>query len=188
MGINDGACSIKECERPAHIRGYCSMHYQRFMKHGDPLAGNGRYSTPEAAIAARSKREGACLVWTGHANAKGYPRMNVGGNKLVLVYRYVWERANGPIPDGAEIDHICFNRACLELSHLRLSDRVANTRHRMGAQPNSISGVRNVHRRGNRWVVRLKSKGKHFEFGSFDTIEAAAVAAKAARREMFGVD
>lgn len=156
------------------------------MKHGDPLGGNGRYSTPDEAIVQRSKREGGCLVWTGHINAKGYPRMNVGGKKLVLVYRYVWERTHGPIPEGAEIDHICFNRACLELSHLRLADRVSNTRHRLGAQPNSISGVRNVHRRGDKWIVRLKSKGKHYEFGTFATIEEAEEVAKEARRKMFG--
>jgi len=156
------------------------------MKFGDPLAGGTKYATPDEAIAGRSSREGDCLVWKGHLNQKGYPRMNIGGNKLALVYRYVWERSNGAIPDGVEIDHICFNRACIELAHLRLADRVSNTRHRSGAQPNSISGVRNVHKRGNMWIVRLKSKGKHYEFGSFATIEDAAEVAKEARRSMFG--
>lgn len=163
------------------------MHYQRFMKYGDANGGFfEKHATPSESIAARSRRDGDCIVWTGHLNQKGYPRFNSGGNKLVLVYRYIWEQANGPIPQGREIDHICFNRACIKLEHLRLSDRVSNTRHRIGAQPNSISGVRNVHRRGNKWIVRLKSKGKHYEFGSFDNIEDAAIRAKEARQEMFG--
>jgi hypothetical protein len=183
----DKICSVIDCEREAKKRGYCQMHYQRFMKFGDPLKGGARYSSPDEATEKRVRKDGDCLVWTGHINAKGYPRINTG-SRLELVYRYVWERENGPIPENAEIDHKCFNRACINLEHLRLSDRVANTRHRMGAQPNSISGVRNVHRRGNRWIVRLKSKGKHYEFGSFDTIEEAEVVARQARRDMFGTD
>jgi len=163
------------------------MHYQRVMKFGDPNKGGARYSTPAEAVEKRTRVEGDCLVWTGHLSVKGYPRMNIG-DRLVLVYRWVWEREHGPIPDGAEVDHICFNRACINLDHLRLADRVSNTRHRSGAQPNSKSGVRNVHKRGDQWVVRLKSKRKHYEFGIFDTIEEAEVVARAARREMFGTD
>ena len=29
-------CSIEECERPSRRRGWCSMHHQRWKKHGDP--------------------------------------------------------------------------------------------------------------------------------------------------------
>lgn len=32
-------CSIADCKRPNHRRGYCTAHYWRLMKHGDPLAG-----------------------------------------------------------------------------------------------------------------------------------------------------
>lgn len=31
-------CSVEGCSNPHKARGYCLMHYQRFMKHGDPLA------------------------------------------------------------------------------------------------------------------------------------------------------
>lgn len=37
------ACSIENCEKPTGVkgtaRGWCSGHYQRFKRHGDPLAG-----------------------------------------------------------------------------------------------------------------------------------------------------
>ena len=184
---NRAACTVADCDRPSHGHGYCTKHYQRHAKFGDPLLGGSRYSSPDEAVRMRSRQEGECVVWTGHVNAKGYPRINTGA-RLELVHRYVWERENGPIPEGAEVDHICFNRACIKPEHLRLADRVSNTRHRSGAQPNSVSGVRNVHRRGDRWVVRLKSKRKHYEFGVFDTIEEAEVVARKARREMFGTD
>ena len=32
-------CAIEDCDRPAKCRGWCSTHYQRWWRHGDPLAG-----------------------------------------------------------------------------------------------------------------------------------------------------
>lgn len=32
-------CIVQECTRTPHRRGYCSAHYQRLRKHGDPLGG-----------------------------------------------------------------------------------------------------------------------------------------------------
>ena len=31
-------CLIKDCSNPARKRGWCTMHYQRWQRHGDPLA------------------------------------------------------------------------------------------------------------------------------------------------------
>jgi hypothetical protein len=33
-------CSVGGCENPAVTRGWCNNHYQRWLKHGDPTAGN----------------------------------------------------------------------------------------------------------------------------------------------------
>jgi len=37
-----------------------------------------------------------------------------------MYHRHKWEEANGTIPEGYEIDHMCKNRACCNLDHLRL--------------------------------------------------------------------
>jgi hypothetical protein len=29
-------CSIKGCPRPARARGWCTTHYKRWKRHGDP--------------------------------------------------------------------------------------------------------------------------------------------------------
>jgi hypothetical protein len=29
-------CSVEDCTRPAHCRGWCTMHYERWRTHGDP--------------------------------------------------------------------------------------------------------------------------------------------------------
>lgn len=35
---NDSTCSIDECDRPVYGRGWCSMHWKRNYRYGDPLA------------------------------------------------------------------------------------------------------------------------------------------------------
>jgi hypothetical protein len=46
--------------------------------------------------------------------------------KKVKAHRYVWERANGPIPKGMVIMHTCDNRACTNLEHLQLGTQSDN--------------------------------------------------------------
>lgn len=177
-------CSVADCGNPTHKRGYCSKHYQKALKYGDPLAGITKYATPAEALAGRSTREGGCLLWGGNRNQKGYGRLMVDG-RLQSAHRVAYALSVGPIPEGAEVDHACLNRACVEPAHLRLATRSENAQNRAGANPNSKSGVRNVHKRGDRWVVRLKLNGKHKEFGVYDTIEEAEKVAIAARAEFF---
>ena len=35
----DSTCSISDCDKPKHRRGWCSMHYRRWRTNGDPLVG-----------------------------------------------------------------------------------------------------------------------------------------------------
>ena len=43
-----GECSIEGCERPRHARGWCSHHWRRWHRHGDPLASRcPRYTVEE---------------------------------------------------------------------------------------------------------------------------------------------
>lgn len=62
---------------------------------------------------------GPCHEWTRGKDNGGYGMVGFK-RKVVRVHRYVWELANGTIPDGLEIDHQCRNRACCNIDHLRL--------------------------------------------------------------------
>lgn len=56
----------------------------------------------------------SCWNWTLRKCKDGYAR--TGGH---LVHRIVYELFFGEIPNGHDVDHLCYNRACLNPDHLR---------------------------------------------------------------------
>jgi DNA-binding XRE family transcriptional regulator len=64
-----------------------------------------------------------CHIWTGSLNHAGYGRA-WGGQ----AHRVAWERANGPVPEGLELDHLCRVRACVNPDHLEPVSRQENMR------------------------------------------------------------
>ena len=66
-----------------------------------------------------------CTLWSGAIEETGYGRRKVAG-KMWMAHRYAYYVAHGDIPDGMVVDHLCFNRACVEVTHLRLLTREAN--------------------------------------------------------------
>ena len=74
-----------------------------------------------------------CREWQGRRQAPskggsgGYGIRSIRGRE-VLVHRWVWEQAHGPIPAGMVVMHTCDNRACFLLDHLRLGTQGDNVR------------------------------------------------------------
>ncbi len=67
--------------------------------------------------------ETGCIIPTSHKlNQDGYFRKRTNG-VLEMYHRTVWIKANGPIPEGFEVDHKCRNRACCNVEHLQVLDR-----------------------------------------------------------------
>lgn len=58
-----------------------------------------------------------CMLWTGAVNGKSYGYMSVE-NRLIRVHRITYTLANGPIPEGLVIDHLCRVRHCVAPLHL----------------------------------------------------------------------
>lgn len=59
-------------------------------------------------------------------DTSGYPQVSVGG-KMQLVHRLTFAAANGTIPLGLQIDHLCRNRACCNPAHLEAVTSRENT-------------------------------------------------------------
>lgn len=63
--------------------------------------------------------ENGCWVWQGWTDAAGYGLAQRGGRPW-KAHRLSWTAANGPIPSGMTVDHICFNPSCANPGHLQL--------------------------------------------------------------------
>ena len=177
-------CSVENCDKSGRItRGMCNMHYMRWLRNGRTYRVN--FETPEEALQHRVQRDGDCLVWTGAKVPNGYGRLIADG-KLTLVHRFAYELVHGPIPEGKYVDHTCYNRACVNVSHLRVATRSQNQQNRSGANQGSVSGVRNVSRNGKGWKVLIVKDRKRHYFGTYPTIEEAASVASEARTTLLG--
>ena len=180
-------CSIDGCDRTHSAHGWCWMHYDRWLKYGDPESvAFVLIKDPEEAFARRTEWQGDCLIWVGWTDKNGNGQVHVNGKKQ-KAHRYAWERINGPIPDGMIVirkDHCSIS--CVNVDHLRCVTAAQNASHRSGAEKGSKSGILSVYPAGSKWRVQVKKNGKRHNFGVYDDINEAAEVAQAAREELFG--
>lgn len=126
-----------------------------------------------------------CWVWQG-ATTDGYGRAWIG-QKLLRAHRVSFELAHGPIPDGMFLDHICYNRSCVNPDHLRLATPKQNVENRTGARASNRSGVVGVfrHRQSGKWQARVVHNGHAYHAGLHADMADAEAAVVAKRNELF---
>lgn len=95
-----------------------------------------------------------CIIWHKSIRDTGYGQTYFRG-KVTKAHKAVWIEANGDIPEGFVLDHICHNeavqrgeckggftckhRACVNLDHLRLASQSENV----------MGGVHNIDNRSH---------------------------------------
>ena len=126
-----------------------------------------------------------CWLFDGALNHAGYGQLKAGAT-TTRAHRLSYSLHKGSIPEGVEVDHICFQRACWNPAHLRLTDRSENTqRRRTPAIPNT-SGYRGVYweRHVKKWRARVQYRGQCHNLGLFTDVHEAGAAAEAKRTEL----
>ena len=192
-------CGIDGCGKPHRAKGYCSGHYQQ-AKNGRALTGisgnrtrsggelRGIARTMDEYFWLRVEKTDSCWLWLGKKSTADYGYVQFDGS-IVGAHRYSWELANGKIPSGTVIDHLCHIRSCVNPEHLRVASHKQNMENLRGPREGTKSGVRGVYWDSEREAWRAEVKHNHVSIplGRFDTIAEAEIAAIRKRKELFSV-
>lgn len=161
-------CSINGCEKAVLARGWCSTHYSRWNKHGDPLTS---MSTPHGAPLAfieyaKAHTGEECLQWPFARNSNGYGHLYLEDGTGISAAKYMCMVVHGDPPSLAhETAHSCGkgHLACINPNHLRwathvenLRDKVVHGTHLQGEK----HGASKLTSREVVEIVRLSSEGK----------------------------
>lgn len=107
----------------------------------------------------------------GCPTAAGYLRVRLDG-RLHYLHRLAWLWAHGEWPKQ-HIDHINGEVADNRLCNLRDVSRFVNLQNERKARKHSSSGLLGAHKKGNRWVSRIRVNGAYVHLGAFATAQQA---------------
>lgn len=113
----------------------------------------------------------------------GYIIFNFNG-VVYSAHRVAWYFTYGAIPEGRCIDHINGKKSDNRLCNLRLATRLENGQNIHPLQVNNTSGYRGVHKQKDRWIAKIKVRGKQIYLGYFSTVEEANKAYIKAKKEL----
>lgn len=120
IDMQDDTCSVPGCPSVAAKRGWCSKHYQRWWKHGDPnavrkTAPGEQYETLVRWVAERDRSE--CWIWP-YSLWSGYGILRrPGSTSTEKAHRLAFELAY-----GYPLEHLgchgCDTPACCNPDHI----------------------------------------------------------------------
>jgi hypothetical protein len=142
--------------------------------------------TPEERFWRKVTKTAGCWTWGGYKNPLGYGTFSASSGSR-QAHRYSYELANGPIPEGLNIDHICHNPSCVNPDHLRPVTQKQNGENQGKLSRRNTSGYRGVTwvKRRSQWVANVFHFGKNHFVGYFATVEEAAKAAQETRNLLY---
>ncbi|MCT2182856.1 HNH endonuclease [Brevibacterium casei] len=181
-------CSAEGCDRPRKKGRYCRGHAERVKKHGDPrvhIPLRAWTKSPAESFAARTRWNGDCLEWTGAMHETGYGII-WNGKRTQNAHRWAYEQKFGEVPSEVHIDHICFNRKCVNVEHLRAASSAENGSNLSYISSKSKTRYRNVYPHGKGYEVSIQKNGRATYFGTYETLEEAVKVAAKKREELFG--
>ena len=137
--MTDSTCGVQGCQRIGKKRGWCAMHYERWLRHGDPAYRKRLVMVgypQDERFWARVQKTATCWLWTGAIQSAGYGRFVTDEGRHVLAHRFSYWLHHGEIDDNLFALHSCDTPRCVNPEHLRLGtakdnmgDVIARGRH-----------------------------------------------------------
>lgn len=144
-GFQDHQCRVPGCQKRTTAKtadGLCGMHYRRKRINGSlealkfsPTAD----MAPADVLHIRSHPSGECVLWAGALTAQNYAVAVQSAFGPASAHRLSWMLANGPIPAGLTVDHLCHtqdpscpggnacdHRRCINPDHMELVTQTEN--------------------------------------------------------------
>lgn len=127
---NPRLCSIPNCGKPTLARGWCSRHYLKWYRRGDPSGVGTEHGVPHKFLneVVIPSRQESCLPWPYAKHSSGYGAIYIDGS-LKTVPRLVCEAIHGqPSHPKLEAAHSCGNGhlGCCNPNHLSWKTRSSN--------------------------------------------------------------
>jgi hypothetical protein len=138
------------CGKAAPIAG--ASHAVRGWVRGKPvryLKGHGTRRSPVDYLV----DESGCWVWQLGKDDDGYGRTHADG-RTRSAHKVYWERENGPVPNGLQLDHKCRRRDCVNPAHLEPVTNAENCRRGIGTKLtwSDVDAIRTFHAEGERSI------------------------------------
>ena len=142
--------------------------------------------TVEERFWAKVNTTDGCWEWTACKTAEGYGRFLLESYDTHFAHRVSYALANGLIPEGMVIDHICQNKACVRPDHLRATTNKQNLENLSGPRADNTSGIRGVSwsKQNKKWCAQVGHNGKRYYAGCYDILEDAAEAVRNIRLDL----
>lgn len=177
--IQQKTCSIEGCNRIDFIeRSWCSMHYQRWKKYGDPNAPvrkwvkHGFSRTPEYECWGAMKER--CY------NIKNKQYNDYGGRGITVCKRWLdfqnFYSDLGKRPSNKHSIERINNDGNYEPSNVTWATRKEQQRNQRKLQKNTPHGHKGVYFINGRWIARIRPNYKTVHLGTFDTKQQAIMA------------
>lgn len=125
-----GKCTKPGCNRRNKAHGLCDMHYRRKRRrdgYRPPVRKWSDLQVKRWFWSKASPTSSGCWQWHGGKNSKGYGVFMLEGSAK-LAHRIAWEACESPIPQELTVDHLCFNKLCINPRHMEIVTRSENSR------------------------------------------------------------
>lgn len=120
-------CAAPGCRGHHYGLGWCSMHYQRVRKHGDPTVCTGRRTAADWLLdLVLNADPEPCVDWPFARNHAGYGVVRVGGRSFPA-HRLACELLHGrPATPELHAAHSCGRPTCVNPHHVRWATATEN--------------------------------------------------------------